>query len=127
MASLSSEYVSINATVTSNGEPALTSPKALVHAKLDKTYISIGRATYGIAFFGTPHRGGEFVKLGDIAATIARALLRNPRNTFLEALRADSLFADDLVQDFRQQLEDYHLLSIYETRPMGKLGLVSEV
>jgi len=106
-------------------EPALISPKALVHAKLDPTYDPIRRATYGIAFFGTPHRGGNFVRLRDIAATIARGLLRNPPNTFLEALRADSLFADDLVQDFRQQLEDYYVLSIYETKRMGSLGVVS--
>ncbi len=98
-----------------------------MHAKLDPTYEPIRCATYGIAFFGTPHRGGEFVKLGDIAATIARGLLRNPKNTFLEALKADSLFADDLVQDFRQQLEDYYVLSIYETKRMGSLGVVSGV
>jgi hypothetical protein len=97
-----------------------------VHANLDKTYNTILRATYALAFFGTPHQGGNLVKFGDIAATIARKLFRNPSNTFLAALRAESLFADDLVQDFRQQLENYRLLSFYETKPTGGLGVVSE-
>lgn len=96
-----------------------------MHANSDKTYDSILRATYGLAFFGTPHQGGNFVRLGDIAATIARGLFQNPSNTFLAALGADSLFADDLVQDFRQQLEDYHVLSFYETKSTRGLGVVS--
>ena len=43
----------------------------------------------------------------------------------MEDLKKDSLFADALVQDFRHQLEDYHVLSFYETRPLKKLDLVS--
>ena len=42
----------------------------------------------------------------------------------MEALKKDSLFSDILVGDFRHQLEDYYVLSFYETLPMGKLGLV---
>ncbi len=99
--------------------------QALVSAKLDETYSSIRDATYGIAFFGTPHQGGNGAKLGQIAATIAGAFLRNPKNTFLEALKKDSLFANDLIKDFRHQLEDYYVLSFHETLPYKKLGLVS--
>jgi triacylglycerol esterase/lipase EstA (alpha/beta hydrolase family) len=98
--------------------------RALVEAKLDDTYKTIRDATYGIAFFGTPHQGGNFAKLGDIAASIVRGVLRNPKNTFMEALKKDSLFSDNLVDDFRHQLEDYYVLSFYETLQMGKLGLV---
>jgi hypothetical protein len=98
--------------------------RALVEAKLDDTYKAIRDATYGIAFFGTPHQGGNFAKLGDIAASIVRGVLNNPKNTFMEALKKDSLFSDTLVDDFRHQLEDYYVLSFYETRQMGKLGLV---
>jgi triacylglycerol esterase/lipase EstA (alpha/beta hydrolase family) len=98
--------------------------RALVEAKLDDTYKAIRDATYGIAFFGTPHQGGNFAKLGDIAASIVRGVLHNPKNTFMEALKKDSLFSDTLVDDFRHQLEDYFVLSFYETLQMGKLGLV---
>lgn len=99
--------------------------RALVEAKLDDSYQSLREATYGIAFFGTPHQGGNFTKLGDIAASITRGVLRNPSNTFIKALKKDSLFSDTLVQDFRHQLEDYYILSFIETLPTGKLGLVS--
>ena len=98
--------------------------RALVEAKLDDSYKSIREATYGIVFFGTPHQGGNFAKLGDIAASITRGVLRNPSNSFMEALKKDSMFSDTLVGDFRHQLEDYHVLSFFETLPMGKLGLV---
>ena len=98
--------------------------RALVEAKLDDSYKSIREATYGIAFFGTPHQGGNFAKLGDIAASIVRGVLRNPSNTFMEGLKKDSLFSDTLVGDFRHQLEDYHVLSFFETLPVGKLGVV---
>ncbi|KAI4134497.1 MAG: hypothetical protein LQ347_001477 [Umbilicaria vellea] len=98
--------------------------RALVEAKLDDSYKSIREATYGIAFFSTPHQGGNFTKLGDIAASITRGVLRNPSNTFMEALKKDSLFSDTLVGDFRHQLEDYHVLSFFETLPMGRLGLI---
>ncbi|QKX60478.1 uncharacterized protein TRUGW13939_07623 [Talaromyces rugulosus] len=97
---------------------------ALVEAKLDDNYKAIRDATYGIAFFGTPHQGGNFAKLGDIAASIVRVVLHNPKNTFMEALKKDSLFSDNLVDDFRHQLEDYHVLSFYETLQMGNLGLI---
>lgn len=42
----------------------------------------------------------------------------------MEALEKDSLFADELARDFREQLEDYYVLSFYETLPFKKLGLV---
>ena len=99
--------------------------RALVEAKHDDTYQDIRKATYGIAFFGTPHQGGNFATLGDVAASIVRGVLLNPKNSFMEALKRDSLFSQTLIDDFRHRLEDYHILSFYETLPMGSLGLVS--
>ena len=98
--------------------------RALVEAKLDDSYRSIREATHGIAFFGTPHQGGNSAKLGDIAASIVRGILRNPPNTFMEALKKDSLFSNDIVEDFRHSLEDYYVVSFFETLPMGRFGLV---
>lgn len=102
----------------------LNNIKALVQAELNVTYKQIRIATYGIAFFATPHQGGNHVRLGEVVSTIARAVLRNPKNTFLEALKRNSAFADSLTQHFRHQLEDYYILSFFETRPLGKLGIV---
>lgn len=91
--------------------------RALVTAKLDKTYGSISRNTHGIAFFSTPHRGGTAAELGDVVANIVRFVRGEPPNTFMEALKKSSLLSQELTQDFRHQLEDYHILSFYETKP----------
>lgn len=98
--------------------------QALVEAKLDDVHQYIRLATYGIAFFSTPHQGGNYAKLGDIVATIARGVLRNPSNSFLKFLKKDSFTSQDLIYDFRHQLEDYYFISFYETLPLGKIGLV---
>jgi hypothetical protein len=95
-----------------------------VHAKLNPTYSSIVNSTCGIAFFGTPHRGSNHAKLGAMAASIARTVFRNPKNTFMKALKS-SLFAEIIRVDYSQQLMDYKFLSFYETLSQGKLGLVS--
>ena len=102
----------------------LSSVKALVQAELNVTYKQIRSATFGIAFFATPHQGGNHIRFGEVVSGIARAVLRNPKNTFLEALKRNSAFADSLTQHFRHQLEDYYILSFYETRPLRGLGIV---
>jgi hypothetical protein len=48
--------------------------RALVEAELDYSHKATRAATYGIVFFGTPHRGGRNVKLGSFAASIIRGL-----------------------------------------------------
>jgi hypothetical protein len=98
--------------------------RALVTAKLDNTYKSIQLATYGIVFFATPHQGGNYAKLGDIAAKIARRCLRNEDNSFMEALKKDSLFGEELIENFRHQIEDFYVLSFVETEGYKNLGLV---
>jgi protein SERAC1 len=81
-------------------------------------------ATYGIVFFATPHRGGNHAKFGDIAASVARAVLQYPDNTFIEALKKDSLFADSIIEDFKHQLENFFILNFFETLPYKNMGLV---
>ena len=98
--------------------------QALVEAKFDDSYKSLREVIYGIAFFGTPHHGGNFAKLGNIAAFIPKGILRNPSNSFTEALKKDLLFFNTFIEDFRHQLKDYYILSFFETIPIGKLSLV---
>ena len=97
----------------------------MVHAKCDRTYETIWGSTFGIAFFGTPHRGGNHAELGDIASSIARSITGSPENTFMKALKARSWFLEHISDDFRQLLEDFQILSFYETRPVYPIGLVS--
>ena len=75
--------------------------------------------------FGTPHRGGNHAELGDIASSIARSITGSPENTFMKALKARSWFLEHISDDFRQLLEDFQILSFYETRPVYPIGLVS--
>jgi hypothetical protein len=97
----------------------------MVTAHLNAKYESIRNATYGIVFFATPHNGGNFVPLAQIASNVARALLRNPENNFLQSLEKDSLFGDELNNNFRHCIENFYILSFFETLPFNKMGLVS--
>ncbi|OTA98500.1 hypothetical protein M426DRAFT_37457, partial [Hypoxylon sp. CI-4A] len=100
--------------------------RALVHSKNDRTYGMIGNSTFGIAFFAAPHNGGCHAGIGAIVAKVARSLLGNPSNNFLSVLKEGSPFLDTIIDDFRQLLEDFQYLTFYETRPLGRLGLVVE-
>ncbi|TKA73548.1 hypothetical protein B0A55_06437 [Friedmanniomyces simplex] len=74
---------------------------ALIKARQDNLYVSIQRATRGLVFFGTPHRDGEHVPLGKLAAGIVHAVYRNPTT-------------------------NYKVVSFYENRPTGALGLIAD-
>ncbi|KAH7394479.1 hypothetical protein BKA66DRAFT_567421 [Pyrenochaeta sp. MPI-SDFR-AT-0127] len=98
--------------------------RALVHAKSDKSYDDIFRSTFGLVFFSTPHRGGNHAGAGDSIARLVRALAGNPENTYMKALKGESIFSEILADDFRQLLEQFRVLSFYETRPLGSFGIV---
>ncbi|KAI1803224.1 hypothetical protein F4811DRAFT_525973 [Daldinia bambusicola] len=97
--------------------------RALFHSSNDRTYGSIEESTFGIAFFGTPHRGGNKAGIGGVVANIARSLLGNPDNTFMSAVR-EGAFLELIDDDFRQLLENFQILTFYETRPLGRFGIV---
>jgi len=75
-------------------------------------------------FFATPHQGGNYGKLGDLAAKVVKAVLHNPNNNFMEALKKDSLFSNEIVENFKHQLEDYRILSFYESIPLKTVGII---
>ena len=95
-----------------------------MEAKLDDKYKNIRTATYGLVFFSTPHQGSNRATLGDVIAKIARRVLGNAGNSMLKDLKPKSQFSESLIQDFRHQLEDYRVLSFYETQTYGQLGIV---
>src|ERR1700712_1310570 len=95
-----------------SGALVLINLQALIQSKLNRAYNDIGTSTYGIVFFGTPHRGGNNAKLGSVAANVFRAVLGNPKNTFMEAIKGKSSpFSDDVVKKFRHLLQDYSIIS----------------
>lgn len=42
----------------------------------------------------------------------------------MESLKKDNIFAHELSRDFQLQLEDYYVLSFYETLSYGRFGVV---
>ena len=75
-------------------------------------------------FFATPHRGGHYPSVGDIAVRIARSAPRAPRNDLLGALKANTDEATRRFEQFRHQLERYLVVSFFEGLPYGALGIV---
>jgi protein SERAC1 len=80
-------------------------------------FNSIYRSTYGIVFFGTPHRGGNYVSVGEFAANISKAALQKPSKALLEMLKNNSQNLNELTNLFRHQLNNYRIVSFYEKRP----------
>ena len=72
-----------------------------------------------MAFFATPHKGGNGASLGDRVANVVTFLSGNLRNDILKMLNKDSKHLANLTADFAHQTEDYRFLTVAET-----LGLV---
>ena len=95
-----------------------------MNAHNNEYYKSIRTSTTGLAFFGTPHDGGNksLVSLGSVAAGIASVVRLQPSNDVIETLKSGSLFADLLGEQWRHQFESYQLVSFWE----GKGHIVSK-
>jgi hypothetical protein len=76
--------------------------------------------TAALAFFGTPHRGGNGVAFGKLVVNVASAITGEVKNPLLSILSKDSSQLEDITRNFRSQLEDYHFLSFFETKKMKK-------
>ncbi|RYP18627.1 hypothetical protein DL765_003834 [Monosporascus sp. GIB2] len=109
-----------------NSSPAIdaTAIKALVEATLDPAYKPIVEATKLLVFFATPHRGGKYASLGDIAARIVRAGLRKPSNKLLDALKKKSDSATKRFEQSRHLYERCLIVNFFEGQPYGKLGII---
>ncbi|KAL4966879.1 LipA and NB-ARC domain protein [Aspergillus stella-maris] len=89
--------------------------QALLNAHEDRKYTSIRTDTSGIVFFGTPHRGAKGAELGKIAANIAKFISKgHAKNDLLQCLEENSLFTRQMSSRFKQQLEDYQIVSFVE-------------
>ena len=92
-----------------------------VNIRIDSSNLLAIRT--GLAFFGTPHEGGDerLVALGAAAARIASALHVQPSNDLIETLKKGSLFSDLLAEQWRHHLESYQLVSFWEG--IGDVGV----
>ncbi|KAL5086823.1 hypothetical protein Trisim1_008735 [Trichoderma cf. simile WF8] len=99
---------------------------ALVEGTLDPAYGSIVKSTRLLVFFATPHLGGNYSGIGDIAAKIVRTGLGTPSNDLLDGLKAGSR---DVIRRFEQARHlpaNCLVISFYETESYGRIGLIVE-
>jgi pimeloyl-ACP methyl ester carboxylesterase len=91
--------------------------EALVTAKSNDRYKEIRESTRGLVFFGVPHQGGNGVDLGAIVANIVNALTGSGHNDLVDSLKKNSLFQEHQSEHFKNQLEDYQVVSVVEDKP----------
>jgi len=101
--------------------------QALVLAHANPANKDIIEATFALVFMGTPHDGPADrakIAFGKMCATIAKKLYGNGSTDLMEALSKNSLFSDVLEANWRHQLEDYQIVSCYETiDPVGDMEM----
>lgn len=92
--------------------------QALINAHSNITYTQIKKATTGIAFFATPQFGGAQgqVKLGKMAAEIAKSLGFKKGDNVIQTLEGGSMFSDLMQEHFRHQLSYYDIVSFWGSR-----------
>ncbi|KAH6881069.1 hypothetical protein B0T10DRAFT_551364 [Thelonectria olida] len=98
--------------------------EALVEATLDVSYKSIVEATRLLVFFATPHQGGNYASVGDVAAKIVSAGLLKPSNDLLDALKQHSNEATRRFEQSRHLYERCLVVSFFEGMPYGKMGII---
>lgn len=69
----------------------------------------------GIAFFATPHRGGNAATLGDVVAKAASFVMGSGRNDMIKNLKKESKVLAQLTADFSHQYEEFQFLSVVES------------
>jgi triacylglycerol esterase/lipase EstA (alpha/beta hydrolase family) len=96
--------------------------QALINAYNNPKYTPIKDATTGLAFFATPHHGGNrvLVSLGSVVAKIATAIGFQKGDDVLETLKKGSIFSDTMLEHWRHQLLKYNIISFW-----GSLDKVS--
>lgn len=61
-------------------------------------------STHAIIFFGTPHRGSSYAKMGNLARDIAVIAGFDARDTILRSLKPDAEILTMLSNDFARML-----------------------
>jgi hypothetical protein len=79
-------------------------------------YKSIEKNTIGIVFLGTPHQGSNKATYGKVLANLAAIASHGPASPLIDTLRMNSDSLARLNSDFRVQLPNYQVVSLYEMR-----------
>ncbi|KAI0102805.1 TPR-like protein [Nemania sp. FL0031] len=108
--------------------------QALINAHNNPRHTPTKLATSGLAFFATPHNGGnpKLVGLGGLAAKIAIAAGFQKGDDVLETLKRGSIFSGIIQEHWRPQALDYDIISVWGSldnvvpRESAQLGLPSD-
>ena len=89
--------------------------QALINAHNNPKYTSIKESTTGLAFFATPHKGGNglLVSLGGLVAEIAIAMGFQKGDDVVETLKDGSIFSDIMQEHWRHHLFEYDIISFW--------------
>ena len=89
--------------------------QALINAHNNRKYTPIKAATSGLAFFATPHNGGDskLVNLGTLASKIATTAGFQKGDDIMEVLKSGSMFSDIMQEHWRHQLLEYDIVSFW--------------
>jgi hypothetical protein len=87
------------------------------HNSTKLEYNLIKDDTTGLAFFATPHRGGNSteVALGNILATIAIGLGFKQGDNVLKTLKSEGTFSEIMYSQWKNRMPDYDILSFWGT------------
>jgi hypothetical protein len=93
--------------------------QALGIAKHDSKFHHLLKATAGVVFLGTPHRGADLASWGDTLATCAAAFGLGPDTQLLNILRKDSDRLREIFNDFAILANEMglDLICFYELYP----------
>lgn len=91
--------------------------QALINAHSNERFTPIKDATVGLAFFATPHNGGDqtLVKMGNAVAKVAISLGFKAGDNILETLKSASIFTEIMREHWRHQLLNYDIRSFWGT------------
>ena len=92
--------------------------QALVNAHNNPRYTTIKTATSGLAFFATPHDGGDrlLVNLGMLASRIATTIGFQQGDNVVEVLKDGGMFVEIMRESFSHQLCEYDIVSFWGAR-----------
>ncbi len=98
--------------------------QALINAHNNPKYASIKDSTKGLAFFATPHNGGDWrlVTLGGVVVKIATAVGFQKGDDVVETLKDESIFSVIMQDHWRHQLFNYNIISFWGALDNVSLG-----
>jgi hypothetical protein len=87
-------------------------------------FSPIWKASFGLVFFGTPHRGGNNGVLEEVVGRVAKFFAKDSTdNDLLTCLKPDSLFTEISGQRFSLQQDKYEVLTFFETKETSFFGV----